>query len=248
MTLRAIVLAAGSGRRLQRPYPKCLVEIGGMTLLTRMLHALAEVGVQEAWVVVGYRHDLIGAELARVPPPLPVVEVKNEAFLSGSVRSLWTARQALDGPTLVLDADVLFPVALLHRLMASRHANCVLADRRAAFTGEEMMLTGQGQRIWDITRGVLDPAQTIGEGVGFYKLDTAAAHALRRLLGEWIAAGREADEYEEVFRALFKAHPFGYEAVDDLPWTEIDFPADIDRAQQLVWPRIQALEERTGRR
>jgi len=30
--------------------------------------------------------------------------------------------------------------------------------------------------------------------------------------------------------------------VGDLPWTEIDFPEDILKAEQTVWPQIQALE------
>jgi hypothetical protein len=87
VNMRALLLAAGSGRRLQRPYPKCLVEIGAMTLLSRALRALATVGVSEAWVVVGYRHELIAAELSHYSPPLAVACIKNEAFLRGSVRS-----------------------------------------------------------------------------------------------------------------------------------------------------------------
>jgi choline kinase len=242
LTMQAILLAAGSGRRLQRPFPKCLVDIGGMTLLSRMLRALAAVEVIEAWVVMGYRHDLITAELDRCPPPVSVTCVRNEAFLRGSVRSLWAAREAMSGEVLVMDADVLFPVQLLRRLVRSPHGNCVLGDPRSAFTGEEMMLTIHGDRVWDITRGVRDPAQVLGEGVGFYKLDRSAAYALRGLLETWIANGHEHEEYEEVFRVLFKSCVFGYELVGDLPWTEIDFPGDIDKAEQMVWPQIQALE------
>jgi len=240
--MRAILLAAGSGRRLQRPYPKCLVEIGAMTLLSRALRALATVGVSEAWVVVGYRHELIATELSHYSPPLAVACIKNEAFLRGSVRSLWVAREALDGPVLVMDADVLFPVHLLRRLVTSPHTNCVLADPRSSFTGEEMILTRHEARIWDITRGVLDPSQALGEGVGFYKLDRSAARSLRQLLEEWVASGRDDQEYEEVFRTLFKFCVFGYEVVGDLPWTEIDFPEDILKAEQEIWPQIQGLE------
>lgn len=240
--MQAILLAAGSGRRLQRPLPKCLVDIGGMTLLSRALRALAAVKVIEASVVVGFRHDLITAELTRCPSPLTVVCVRNEAFLRGSVRSLWAAREAMSSEVLIMDADVLFPVQLLHRLVQSPHSNCVLADPCSSFTGEEMMLMTQGDRVWDITRGVLDPSHVLGEGVGFYKLDRMAAHSLRGLLEAWIASGRDQEEYEEVFRVLFKSSVFGYELVSDLPWTEIDFPADIVKAEQTVWPGIQALE------
>jgi choline kinase len=244
--MRAILLAAGSGRRLQRPFPKCLVDIGGMTLLTRALQALAAVEVTEAWVVVGYRHDLIAVELKRHPPPVSVVCVQNEAFLRGSARSLWVAREAMSRAILVMDADVLFPVHLLQRLVHSPHGNCVLGDPRSSFTGEEMMLTIHGERVWDITRGAHESSQVLGEGVGFYKLDHSAAHALRTLLDEWIASGRDHEEYEEVFRILFKSCVFGYELVGDLPWTEIDFPEDIRKAEQLVWPQIQALEAGLG--
>lgn len=243
--MRAILLAAGSGRRLQRPAPKCLVEIGGVTLLTRTLRALADVGVRHAGIVVGYRDDLIAAELQRHPAALPVVCFKNDAFLRGSVRSLWAAREALQGPVLIMDADVLFPVHLIQRLVRSSHANCVLADPRSSFTGEEMMLTRTDDRVWDITRGVLEPASIIGEGVGFYKLDDVATQSLRSLLDEWMANGRDGEEYEEVFRALFKSAVFGYELVGDLPWTEIDFPEDIRKAEQDIWPHIQRLEART---
>jgi choline kinase len=240
--MRAILLAAGTGRRLQRPFPKCLVDIGGMTLLSRALRALAAVEVIEAWIVVGYRHDLIAAELERCPSPVPVVCIRNEAYLRGSVRSLWAARQVMTGEVLVMDADVLFPIHLLRRLVQSPHRNCVLGDPCSSFTGEEMMLTVHEDRIWDITRGVHEAPQVLGEGVGFYKLDRMAAQTLRRLLDEWVTNGRDHEEYEEVFRALFKTRVFGYELVGDLPWTEIDFPEDIARAEQTVWPKIQVLE------
>jgi choline kinase len=240
--MRAILLAAGTGRRLQRPFPKCLVDIGGMTLLRRTLRALAAVKVLEAWIVVGYRHDLIAAELDRFPAPLPVVCVRNEAYLRGSVRSLWAARQVMSSAVLVMDADVLFPVHLLRRLVQSSHSNCVLADPRSAFTGEEMMLTIEDDHICDITRGVREASHVLGEGVGFYKLDPLTAQRLRVVLEQWIASGRDDEEYEEAFRVLFRACIFGYELVGDLPWTEVDFPEDITKAEQMVWPQIQALE------
>ena len=104
------------------------------------------------------------------------------------------------------------------------------------------MLTLHEGRIWDITRGVADPSQTLGEGVGFYKLARSTAQHLRHSLDRWIADGHDDVEYEEVFRPLFKVCAFGYELVGDLPWTEIDFPEDIRKAEQAIWPLIQALE------
>ena len=60
--MKAIILAAGVGKRLwpvTQHRPKCLIEIGGRSLLVRYLEALAGVGVREAVIVVGYKQDMI---------------------------------------------------------------------------------------------------------------------------------------------------------------------------------------------
>jgi choline kinase len=35
----------------------------------------------------------------------------------------------------------------------------------------------------------------------------------------------------------------GFERVDDLPWIEIDFPADLEQAEHEVLPRIVVLDQ-----
>ena len=53
-----VILAAGMAKRL-RPLtdekPKCLLEVGGKTLLQRTIDAMIGVGIQEFVVVTGYR-------------------------------------------------------------------------------------------------------------------------------------------------------------------------------------------------
>ncbi len=47
--------------------------------------------------------------------------------------------------------------------------------------------------------------------------------------------------YEEAIRDLLRAVPpgmFGIEDVTGLPWIEIDFPADVARAETEVLPRL----------
>ena len=61
--MTAIILAAGVGKRLHVASggrPKCLIEIGGKSLLQRLLESLAASGVDEAVVVTGF-----GAEKSR---------------------------------------------------------------------------------------------------------------------------------------------------------------------------------------
>ena len=60
--MRAIILAAGRGMRLQQAEdqhtPKCLLSFDGTTLLERHLRILRNAGVNEIVLALGFRHDL----------------------------------------------------------------------------------------------------------------------------------------------------------------------------------------------
>ena len=57
-----MILAAGMAKRL-RPLtdsmPKCLLKVGGRTLLERTVEAMRQAGISEFVVVTGYRADMI---------------------------------------------------------------------------------------------------------------------------------------------------------------------------------------------
>ena len=84
--MKAVILAAGVGRRLvpiTEQIPKCLVEIGGKPLLTRMLAALSEVGVSEVALVVGHLQEAIRERI-----PFIAISCSGGARMQESVLSL----------------------------------------------------------------------------------------------------------------------------------------------------------------
>ena len=66
-----VILAAGMAKRL-RPLtdtkPKCLLEVGGRTLLERTVRAMQQAGISEFVVVTGYRADQIRTFLDNLEP------------------------------------------------------------------------------------------------------------------------------------------------------------------------------------
>lgn len=232
--MRAIILAAGVARRLGDSaveQPKCLLELEGRTLLDRMLDALAEVGVAPVTVVIGHLGDQIEAA---VSGRAGVRTRCNPQYRKGAILSLWAAREELDDAVLVMDADVLFPTALLRRLVESPHANCFLMDTRAADDGEAQMLMARGGRVLDIARGVVGDYDTTGESIGFLKLNRPAAQTLARLLARALEGGQDGIEHEEVYPQLMRECVIGYELADEYCWLEIDFPEDVERARALL--------------
>src|SRR4029077_1469786 len=117
----AILLAAGVGKRLHGRSggrPKCLIEIGGKSLLRRLLEALAAAGIADVTVVVGFGEEALRAALDPPPVGLRLRVVTNPRYREGAILSLWAARDALDGPVLVMDADVLCAPVLVGRLVS----------------------------------------------------------------------------------------------------------------------------------
>ena len=109
--MKAVILAAGVGKRLwevTQHHPKCLIEIGGRSLLRRSLESLVSVGIRRAEIVVGYKQELIRTAVAQDACGVNVTFLVNEQFHRGSISSLWIARTAFDDDTIVMDADVLF--------------------------------------------------------------------------------------------------------------------------------------------
>ena len=107
--MRAIILAAGVGHRLEFTgaprVPKVMLTFGGRTLLRRHIDILRYCGVDDIVVAMGYRSDLIEAELAAMGEADAVETVFNPDFREGSIVTLWTLREQLSrgGDVVLMD-------------------------------------------------------------------------------------------------------------------------------------------------
>lgn len=100
----AVIAAAGLGSRLGLGKPKCMIEIGGITLLTRMIRIL-EAHVFRIHVVVGYREEMIIDHCSRYHPQ--VVLVRNTDFrTTNTAQSLAIGATHLAGKCVFLDGDL----------------------------------------------------------------------------------------------------------------------------------------------
>lgn len=233
--MRALILAAGRGTRLRARHdgPKCLLPVGGVALLDRYIATLDACGVATT-VVAGYGAAAVRDRLTALAPRTPCTVVVNEDFARGSIVSLARGLQGVDGALLLLDGDVLFHPALLHRLLDSPHASALLVDAGAPFTGEEYMAGVDGGRVHALCRARVTGHEVTGEWVGFARLDAGAVIRLGAAIDRRIAAGEVAGGYEDALASLLPEVDVRCETTSDLPWIEIDYPDDADRADALV--------------
>jgi choline kinase len=239
--MKAVILAAGVGKRLwqiTQHRPKCLIEIGGQTLLHRYLTSLASVGIRRADIVVGYKQEMIRAAVASDACGVKVNFLVNEQFHRGSISSLWIARTALDDDVIVMDADVLFHREILRRLVRSPYENALLMDETVRQTGEECMVVVAGGRVIALTKKMPEHYEYAGEGVGFLRVRHADTPHVVASLRSYVDKGAWNMEYEDALLPFFQDVKVGHEKIGGLPWTEIDFMEDIRKAELDVLPRL----------
>lgn len=217
----AVLLIAGVGRRLSNDKPKVLLEVGGATLLDRHLANLAALKIP-VLAVTGWQAETI--PVAR--------QVVNPEYRRGSLLSLKAGLAAVDEDAIFMDGDVLYDPSILADV--ARLPRGFAIDPRTDPGDEEMMVGVKGGKVRAIRRGKLPGFELVGEGVGFFKIDRASLPALRRAVD---ASDPESD-YEKALDRFVGEHGADYVLVGGRPWTEIDFPKDLERARNEILPRL----------
>ncbi len=240
--VKVIMLAAGVGKRMSavtNVIPKCLIKIGNKTLLERHIEIISQLGVEDVVFVVGHFKEKIKEVVEKNSNELNITYIENEQYTKGSVLSLWYAREELDDDVLIMDADVLYHDNLLKKLAESSNKNCFLLDANCDDTGEEMMLFVKDEKVVGISKVHSYDCDFKGEGVGFFKLAAKDCHSLKTILEEFEQTGKVNVEYEDTLHELLSQCTVGFESVEELPWIEIDFEEDIERAGREILPKIE---------
>lgn len=235
--MRAIVLAAGEGRRL-RPLtaerPKCMVPYRKQPILERTLARLSEAGIDDVTLVTGYRAD----QLAETGLP---TRHNPEYASTNMVHSLFTARDLLRGDVLVVYGDIVFGAHVLPRLVAHPGPVSVAVDPgwRALWElrmddplsdAETLRLAADG-RIREIGRRPASYAEIEAQYMGLVRLDERgcqAFHALRAELeaGEGALALRSLS-MTELLQALVERDVPVHAVPVEGSWLEIDSRNDL---------------------
>jgi choline kinase len=239
---RGIILAAGKGGRLNGTagdLPKCLVEVGGLSLVERQVRALRDVGVDEVVIVVGCQHDRVRRVCGH-----GITYVENTRYAeTNSLYSLWLARPLLFEGFVVMNCDVLFHPALLSDLLTAWHEDALLLNYRdieaPPYGDEEMKVKVRGGRVVDISKQMAS-AEADGENLGIVKFGRDGAAALVRILDRLVYAGHLRDWAPRAFLEFAAHRPLHAIGTRGLPWIEIDFPEDYQRALNEVLPLIES--------
>ncbi len=237
--MKAIILSAGQGSRLGHMVdgrPKCLIEFSGRTLLDRQLDTLEANGVEEAVVVTGFHDELVNEAIAKRTGGPRVRTIFNPFYkVADNTGSLYMAREELSGDCLVWNGDTLVSRALMAKVVGNdRSGICVTIDRKPGYDDDDMkVVAGEEGRLRAIGKRISEGVNA--ESIGLLAFRSGGAEQFRDAIERAMRTSEGTTIwYLRVIHTLAQTGEVWTLDINGEQWGEVDFPADVEAAQQLT--------------
>jgi choline kinase len=228
MAIQVVILAAGMGTRLGKPWPKPLTQLSdGRSIMQQQMENVRTVFGEKARVTV-----VVGFKLEMIMEAHPTASfVYNEVYdQTNTSKSLLRAlRASQESGVLWLNGDVVFDYKVLERV-----ADHIAADKSficvntSATADEEVKYTVDTQGyIKELSKTVKG---ALGEAVG---INFISSREKADVITQLDACG-EQDYFERGLELAIEKNGLQMEPIDisDLFAVEVDFQDDLDRANK----------------
>jgi len=238
----ALLLAAGTGSRL-RPLtldaPKCLTEVGGESILGRLVDSLRLNGIRRLVVVTGYLDHCIRNFLQQNASDIEIEYVFNPDYrTTNNIYSLWLAQQAIKDPFVLIESDLVFADSLLAPMLTPDRI--AISNTLDWMNGTAVELNGDNC-VKAFHEG-LDYGPKHYKTVNIYSLSLESWRKVVGRLDEAVKRGRLGEYYETVFAEMVLDGSLDLSAVffDENKWYEVDCMKDLHQAELMFPPALPA--------
>ena len=239
--MKALILAAGIGKRLKVSFPKILLKVGNRNLLERHYDNLLSLGVKKIGIVVGYKSQHITKCIKEIDKKKKIKIIKNSKYKLGSIVSLVCASTFFyeRGELILMDGDVLYDKKILKKLINTKKKDTLLIDKNFESGEEPVKVCIKNNKIYDFGKNVDKNFDSQGESVGFFKFSKKTSIKLLSESKKIMTKNRNA-MYEDAIQKLIKEKKISmeYENINNLPWIEIDFKKDLNVAKKNIIKKI----------
>jgi 2-aminoethylphosphonate-pyruvate transaminase len=240
----AAFMAAGVGSRLKDHLnlkPKGFISIGDNSIIERSIQILISNSIKEILIGTGYEskfYETLEKKYSQVRC------VKNREYeRSGSFYTLYNMRKHIKEDFLLLESDLLYEERAITLIQSDTRENVILASGWTNSGDEFYIEVDKHFNLVNMSKNKHDLKNIYGELVGISKLSFSAFEELCR----WALSDVETAftrDYEFVFSRIAKKIPIAIKKIDDLLWVEIDDLNHLQRAINIIYPKIR--ESRNG--
>ncbi len=239
--MKALILAAGIGKRLKSNIPKILLKIGSKSLLERHIENLLNLGIKNIGIVIGYKSNQLRNFIKKIDRKKNIKIFKNSSYKLGSIVSLVSASNFfyIKGNLILMDGDVLYDKKILKKLFNSKKKNCLIIDKKFEKGQEPVKVCIKNNKIIDFGKNVNQDFDYQGESVGFFKFSNKSSLKLLQQSRKIMKSNKNL-MYEEAIQKIIKEKKIrmNFENITNLPWIEIDFKKDLILAKKKILKQI----------
>ena len=244
VTMQAIILAAGMGRRLKeltQNNTKCMVEVNGKKLVDRLLEQLDRLNLNIIVYVVGYEGQKLIDHINSLDIRTPIEYVNNEIYdKTNNIYSLYLAKEyLLEDDTLLLESDIIFEDSVLTGLLEDPRDTLALVDKYESWMDGTCVKLDENDSIIDFIPGkklCFNETDEYYKTVNIYKFSRhfSVSHYVPFLEAYSKALGNN-EYYEQVLKVITMLDDPEIKArrLSGEKWYEIDDIQDLDIAESI---------------
>ena len=241
--MQAIILAAGSSRRL-RPLtdttPKCLLKVGGKSLLERTIENVISNGIDDFIFVTGYKENMIKDFLNNNFKHIKKTFITNSEYENNNNSySLWMTRDFTKDDILLLDSDILFDKKIICNLLDSEYENTLAVNFTDQLDEEQIkVILDNKNKVLEIGKEI-SIRDSAGESIGIEKFSSYFLKELFSILDRKITKENNVNEFyeasfQEVIGKVDSRNSIYAVDVAEFKCIEIDTVQDYENAQRIL--------------
>ncbi len=242
--MQAIILAAGMGKRLgelTQGNTKCMIRVGGETLIERVLRQLDALHLSRIIIVIGYKGAELQEYLANVSVQTPIVFVENPIYdKTNNIYSLYLAKDYMrEQDTLLLESDIILEDAVLRKLVKHPYPDLALVDKYESWMDGTVVTIDEENRIQRFipnSQFRYEEIPNYYKTVNIYKFSqNFSEHMYVPFLEAYSLALGNNEYYEQVLRVITMLDNSTLRALplEGEQWYEIDDIQDLDIAESI---------------
>ena len=224
---------------------KCMIEVGGETLISRLLRQLDRQHLSRIVMVIGYKAQELRDYLATLPTTTPIEFIENTIYdKTNNIYSLYMAKDYLCAEdTLLFESDIIMEDAVINKLVNNPYPNLALVDKFESWMDGTVVTLDSENRILRFIPNSQFRYEEIPQyykTVNIYKFsrDFSTNMYVPFLEAYCTALGRN-EYYEQVLRVITMLDNSGMRALplSGEQWYEIDDIQDLDIAESIFTDR-----------
>ena len=224
----ALILAAGRGTRMgQIDIPKCLLDIGGTSIINNQIKNFKNAGINRIFIVTGYNSELIHSHLNG-----DFIFLHNSDYANtNNLHSVWAAKDSLDDDFICVYGDLLFHKEILENCIKNDNDICLVIEKNVR--SETMKVKIENNLIVEVNKRISEDLAD-GNFIGMAKFKKSVIPMLFREISLLVENGNLKSYYTSAIESLIKKDKkINFVETNNFPLMDIDEEQEPAEAKKI---------------